>query len=128
MVLTKKAALLASAAILCATASAGQEVYDLDPIRVEDSDAQDTLGNRLITREEIEARNPSSMADVFDGESEVQSSGGAAIRRWPRSLRKWKEKWRAIFFTGGNKSEKATSWFPSMPTCLKNSCSKSICS
>jgi hemoglobin/transferrin/lactoferrin receptor protein len=79
MVLTKKAALLASAAILCATASTGQEVYDLDPIRVEDSDAQDTLGNRLITREEIEARNPSSMADVFDGESEVQSSGGAAI-------------------------------------------------
>ena len=79
MVLTKKAALLASAAILGATASAAQEVIDLAPIRVEDTSAQETLGNRVITREEIEERNPSSMADVFDGESEVVSTGGAAI-------------------------------------------------
>ncbi|MEY8829286.1 TonB-dependent receptor [Sedimentitalea sp. XS_ASV28] len=79
MVLTRKAALLASAAALCAGTAAAQEAFELDIIRVESDEAQETLGNTRITTEEILARNPSSMAEVFDGESEIVSSGGAAI-------------------------------------------------
>lgn len=79
MVLTRKAALLASVAVICASTASAQEAFELDVIRVEGDEAQEALGNTKITTEEIETRNPSSMADVFDGESEVISSGGAAI-------------------------------------------------
>lgn len=79
MVLTRKAASLASVAAICASTVSAQETFELDVIRVEADEAQETLGNTKITTEEIQARNPSSMADVFDGESEVVSSGGAAI-------------------------------------------------
>ncbi|WP_424927561.1 TonB-dependent receptor domain-containing protein [Amaricoccus tamworthensis] len=79
MAYSRKAALLASAAVFCAHAAAAQESFVLDPIRVEAEDAQTTLGNTMIDRETIEAANPSSMADVFVGQSEIISSGGAAI-------------------------------------------------
>ncbi|WP_424985223.1 TonB-dependent receptor domain-containing protein [Microbulbifer sp. S227A] len=79
MVLTRKAALLASAAALCASTAAAQEAFELDVIRVEADEAQEALGNTQISTDEIQARNPSSMAEVFDGESEIVSSGGAAI-------------------------------------------------
>lgn len=79
MVLTRKAALLASVAAICASTVSAQEAFELDVIRVEADEAQEALGNTEITTEEIQARNPSSMAEVFDGESEVISSGGAAI-------------------------------------------------
>ena len=51
----------------------------LDTLRIDSSQAQDLLGNDEITEEEIEERNPTSIADVFNGESSVNASGGAAI-------------------------------------------------
>lgn len=55
------------------------EVLLLDEIRIEAPDAQALLGNDTITEDEIEARNPSSIKDVFAGESAVNAGGGAAI-------------------------------------------------
>lgn len=79
MSLNRKAILLATVALCSAAPVWAQESIDLDPIRVEAEDAQAALGNTEITTEEIEARNPLTMADVFTGKSEVTSSGGAAI-------------------------------------------------
>ena len=51
----------------------------LGEIRIGEAAAQDVLGNKTISEEEIEERNPSNIREVFDGESSVQTSGGAAI-------------------------------------------------
>lgn len=53
--------------------------YQLDPIRIEASAAQDLLGNTEIDEDDIEDRNPSTIKDVFQGESSITASGGAAI-------------------------------------------------
>lgn len=37
------------------------------------------MGNDEISEEEIEQRNPQSIRDVFDGETSITTSGGAAI-------------------------------------------------
>ncbi|WP_299851409.1 FecR domain-containing protein [uncultured Roseovarius sp.] len=52
---------------------------DLGTLRIGAPEAQALLGNDTITEEEIEQRNPSSIRDVFDGESAVTTGGGAAI-------------------------------------------------
>ncbi|MBY8977987.1 TonB-dependent receptor [Rhodobacteraceae bacterium NNCM2] len=67
------------ASVIAAGSALSQEMIVLDKIRVESEAAQDTLGNMVITEEEIELRNPSTLKDVFDGESEISSSGGASI-------------------------------------------------
>ncbi|MCH2068697.1 MAG: TonB-dependent receptor [Shimia sp.] len=57
------------------------EDYELDEIRIEADDAQTVLGNHTISQEDIEQRNPATISDVFDGESAVNASGGAAIAK-----------------------------------------------
>ena len=79
MKISIRARLLATATICVAAPIQAQEVVDLDPIRVEADEAQEALGNSEITTEELTARNPQSIKDVFSGESEVTVSGGAAI-------------------------------------------------
>ena len=76
---TGKAVLMATVAMSAGAPLAAQEVFDLDPIRVEAEEAQATLGNRVIGTEQIEERNPATMADVFNGESAIITSGGASI-------------------------------------------------
>lgn len=76
---TLKAILMATSAVAVATPLAAQEAFDLDPIRVESDEAQATLGNRVIDSDQIEERNPSTMSDVFTGESAITTSGGASI-------------------------------------------------
>lgn len=78
MNLSAKAALTISVA-LAALPALAQDAVELDAIRVESDAAQDLLGNTEISTEEIEQRNPKTMADVFDGETEITSSGGAPI-------------------------------------------------
>ena len=78
MKLSSTAFLMASAATFAATTAIAQTI-ELDPIRVEAEQAQEALGNTEVSQEEIEARNPSTVADVFAGESEITVSGGAAI-------------------------------------------------
>lgn len=51
----------------------------LGEIRIESQPAQSVLGNQEITNEDIERRNPSTMRDVFNGETSVTTSGGASI-------------------------------------------------
>lgn len=51
----------------------------LDEIRIESAGAQAVLGNDQIMQNEIEGRNAATTADVFDGESSITASGGAAI-------------------------------------------------
>ncbi|MDK3075345.1 hypothetical protein QO034_19890 [Sedimentitalea sp. JM2-8] len=67
---------------LCAGMASAQETADpyfLGTLRIGTQAAQNLLGNDKITEEEIEERNPTTMADVFKGESSVTTSGGAAI-------------------------------------------------
>lgn len=81
MHLTTKATLLLAASCLTVSAAQAQEAepLDLGDIRIESADAQALLGNDTVTEEEIEQRNPSTIADVYAGESSVTVSGGAAI-------------------------------------------------
>ncbi len=71
--------------LLTTILSAGSAVaQDSDPqylgeLRIDSAAAQNVLGNDEITEEELDERNPSTMADVFAGESSVTASGGAAI-------------------------------------------------
>ena len=51
----------------------------LDTIRITAPGAQAVLGNDTITNDEIERRSPTTIRDVFAGESSITSSGGAAI-------------------------------------------------
>ncbi len=53
--------------------------FDLGTIRIQGTDAQAVLGNDEITEEQVEERNPSTIKDVFAGESAITSSGGAPI-------------------------------------------------
>ncbi|MEP2920863.1 MAG: TonB-dependent receptor [Sulfitobacter sp.] len=53
--------------------------FDLGTLRIESAAAQAVLGNDEITEDEIESRNPSTVADVFAGESSITASGGAPI-------------------------------------------------
>lgn len=80
MQLTYRSILLLGTA-LCAGMASAQEpgpVF-LGTLRIDVEAAQNVLGNDEITEEEIEGRNPATMADVFAGESSVTASGGAAI-------------------------------------------------
>ncbi|MCJ7871525.1 TonB-dependent receptor [Phaeobacter sp. J2-8] len=57
---------------------------DADPLflgtlRIDLAAAQNLLGNDEITEEELADRNPSTVKDVFVGESSVSVSGGAAM-------------------------------------------------
>ncbi|WP_095590657.1 TonB-dependent receptor domain-containing protein [Actibacterium ureilyticum] len=81
MTLTTKTRLLMAVSCLTVTAAQAQEAapVDLGTIRIEAADAQALLGNDTVTEDEIEQRNPNSVADVFVGESSVTVSGGAAI-------------------------------------------------
>jgi len=79
---TGRARLKAGIAIwvmVLAGSAAAQEVIELDAIRVESEAAQQVLGNTEITEEEIDAKNARSLAEIFEGESAVTASGGAAI-------------------------------------------------
>lgn len=67
---------------LIATSAAlaqSEEPVDLGVIRIETDAAQGLLGNAEITDEDLEARDPDSLKEVFDGETAVTASGGAAI-------------------------------------------------
>lgn len=75
---TLKGLLLAGTALTAAQAQA-QEVVELGTIRVQSDAAQDGLGTTRVGQEDIAQRNPTTMADVFAGESEITASGGAAI-------------------------------------------------
>jgi hemoglobin/transferrin/lactoferrin receptor protein len=86
MTLSKKARARRALILLGATAitpvampAVAQDVVDLNAIRIQSDAAQDLLGNTEITEEELEDRNPQTMADVFAGETEVTASGGAPI-------------------------------------------------
>ncbi|WP_420324559.1 TonB-dependent receptor domain-containing protein [Mameliella sp.] len=75
------ALLLGTCLFSFATPSAAQ---DTDPVflgtlRIISESAQTLLGNHKIDEEQLEQRNPASVADVFRGESSVAVSGGAAI-------------------------------------------------
>ncbi|WP_417722364.1 TonB-dependent receptor domain-containing protein [Salipiger sp.] len=76
---TRGLALLTTA--LCAGSLSAQEADPvfLGTIRIEGAAAQTLLGNAEITEEELEARNPATVKDVFAGESSVSVSGGAAM-------------------------------------------------
>jgi len=78
MTFTKKALLLTTAAFT-ASAAIAQDGVELDAIRIESDAAQDVLGNTEITSEDIDDRNPQTMADVFAGETEITASGGAPM-------------------------------------------------
>ncbi|MCZ4351705.1 TonB-dependent receptor [Roseovarius aestuarii] len=82
--MTKTAAgRIALSVLMCTTATFAyaqdDTPFDLGTIRIETSHAQSVLGNDEITVEEIEKRNPATIADVFAGESSITASGGAAI-------------------------------------------------
>lgn len=75
-------AVLAALSAMAAGNAAAQDSaapVELEEIRVEQAGAQRVLGNAEITEEQIEGRNPATLADVFAGESSVQASGGAPI-------------------------------------------------
>lgn len=69
---------MATAAIF-ATSATAQDSVELDTIRVESDAAQDVLGNTEISEEEIADRNAQSIAEVFDGQTEITASGGASV-------------------------------------------------
>jgi hemoglobin/transferrin/lactoferrin receptor protein len=56
-----------------------QDTLFLGTLRIATPEVQSLLGNEEITQEDLEDRNPATMADIFAGESSVTASGGAAI-------------------------------------------------
>ncbi|WP_068118982.1 TonB-dependent receptor domain-containing protein [Tropicimonas marinistellae] len=77
-----RSALLLGVSALASSAAWAQEpegAFDIGEIRIEATSAQSLLGNSEITPEEIEDRNASTMAEVFDGKTQITASGGAAI-------------------------------------------------
>ncbi|WP_204115228.1 TonB-dependent receptor domain-containing protein [Shimia biformata] len=64
-----------------AQADTEEEPHQLDEIRIEQADAQQVLGNLGIETEDIARRNPATITEVFDGESAINTSGGAAIAK-----------------------------------------------
>ena len=80
MTLALRGALLLGTALSAAAVSAQEaDPLFLGTLRIDSSAAQNLLGNDEITEEELDARNPATMAEVFAGESSVTASGGAAI-------------------------------------------------
>lgn len=84
MVRTTMGRLLIATALSTAHAAWAQDSEEddaayLGEIRIGQAAAQNVLGNKTITEEEIEERNPSNIREVFDGESSVTTSGGAPI-------------------------------------------------
>ncbi|MCR9273305.1 MULTISPECIES: TonB-dependent receptor plug domain-containing protein [Mameliella] len=57
----------------------GTDPVFLGALRIIPEPAQTLLGNHRIDEEQLEQRNPVSVADVFRGESSVAVNGGAAI-------------------------------------------------
>lgn len=78
---TCKGVLTATTAMMIAQLAVAQEAIELDAIRVEAEEAQDVLGDTEISEEQLRILNPTSLADVFKGESDINASGGAAIAR-----------------------------------------------
>lgn len=87
MKLSYKGALLLGSSLVAAlpalaqdaTQDAAEDAFDLGEIRIEETEAQSVLGNLEIDQAEIERQNPSTMQDVFEGQTAITSSGGAAI-------------------------------------------------
>ncbi|MGK7753243.1 MULTISPECIES: TonB-dependent receptor domain-containing protein [unclassified Roseovarius] len=82
MNLSRLGILLITTAFLPVPAAFAQDAEGatfLGTIRIGSPEAQALLGNDEISEEEIEQRNPQSIRDVFDGETSVTTSGGAAI-------------------------------------------------
>ncbi|MBU2941093.1 TonB-dependent receptor [Shimia thalassica] len=75
------ALLLSTSFVLAGQAMAEDDSddFDLGEIRIETDSAQKVLGNVEITDEEIAQRNPTSVQELFIGETSVTASGGAAI-------------------------------------------------
>lgn len=84
MVRTTMGRLLLATSLVAAQGAFAQdseedEAVYIGDIRIGSDAAQDVLGNKTVTAEDIEQRNPSNIREVFDGESSVTTSGGAAI-------------------------------------------------
>ncbi|MBB3995965.1 hemoglobin/transferrin/lactoferrin receptor protein [Sulfitobacter undariae] len=77
------AARIALSWLMCTTATflyaQDDTAFDLGTLRIDSADAQAVLGNDQISDAEIESRNPTTVADVFAGESAITASGGAPI-------------------------------------------------
>jgi len=69
----------ASAPVLAETFDQTTESVLLPTLRIEAAAAQELLGNTEVTQAQIDDRNPSTVKDLFAGESSVTVSGGAAI-------------------------------------------------
>lgn len=78
---TSRAALLLGTAVFAGTALAEEntEIIELEEIRIQEGEAQSTLGNLEVTPEEIERRNPATVSDVFAAQTSVTTSSGASI-------------------------------------------------
>ncbi|MBN9888938.1 TonB-dependent receptor [Salipiger abyssi] len=78
---TTRGLLLLTTAFCAGGAAMAQETDPLflGTLRIEGVAAQNLLGNDEITEEELEARNPATVKDVFAGESSVTVSGGSAM-------------------------------------------------
>ena len=75
----KRLLLTTSLLVLDGGHATAQETFELDVIRIESQEAQDVLGNTEVSEEEIEDTNPSTLSEVFQGETAVTVSGGADI-------------------------------------------------
>ena len=75
----KRLLLTTSLIVLGGSHAAAQETFELDVIRIEPQEAQDVLGNTEVSEEEIGDTNPSTLSEVFQGETAVTVSGGADI-------------------------------------------------
>ena len=77
------AGLWMTTALFAPTLTVAQSLSDeplfLGTLRIQSVEAQALLGNDTITEEEIEERNPTTLADVFAGETSVIATGGAAV-------------------------------------------------
>ncbi len=82
MTCTRLAALLLTTALCAPTIALAQSTdedpVELDELRILSDDAQALLGNDEVTQDEIEERNPSTLAEVFNGDSSILASGGSA--------------------------------------------------
>lgn len=79
MRMTIRGALLLGTCLGADAALAQDDSVFLGTLRIDAPDAQAVLGNDEITEEEVGQRNPSTIKDVFAGESAITSSGGAPI-------------------------------------------------
>ncbi|GAA6203040.1 TonB-dependent receptor [Aquicoccus sp. SU-CL01552] len=77
--MTIRGALLLGTCLGADAALAQDDSVFLGTLRIDAPDAQAVLGNDEITEDQVEQRNPSTIKDVFAGESAITSSGGAPI-------------------------------------------------